>query len=56
MPAGPAPDSVLNRILLPRLADAKFGDEGYYRMRALLDPEIAAALESLPKAGELAKR
>ena len=56
VPAGPGADSVLNRILLPRLADAKFGDEGYYRMRALLDPEIAAALESLPKAGELAKR
>ena len=53
VPTGAAADSLLNRILLPRLADVKSGDEGYYHMRALLDPEIAAALESLPKAAEL---
>ena len=56
VPEGAAADSILNRILLPRLADAKWGDEGYYHVRALLDPEIAAALESLPKASELAAR
>lgn len=56
VPAGTAADSLLNRLLLPRLADAKWGDEGYYRMRALLDPEVAAALESLPRATNLTQR
>ena len=56
VPAGTAADSLLNRLLLPRLADAKWGDEGYYHMRALLDPEVAAALESLPRATNLTQR
>ena len=53
IPAGDDADTLLNRILLPRIADAKWGDAGFYRTRAMLDPEVRAALEALPKAKEL---
>jgi carboxyl-terminal processing protease len=56
VPAGEDADRVLNRILLPRIADAKWGDGGFYRARAMLDPEVKIALESLGKAGELGRR
>ena len=52
--AGVDADKLLNRILLPRIADAKGGDAGVYRMRALLDSEVSAALDALPKATQLA--
>jgi carboxyl-terminal processing protease len=54
IPAGAEADKLLNRILLPRIADAKWGDAGFYRMRALLDSEVSAALDALPKATQLA--
>jgi len=54
VPAGADADKLLNRILLPRIADAKWGDAGFYRMRALLDSEVSAALDALPKATQLA--
>jgi carboxyl-terminal processing protease len=54
VPAGADADKLLNRILLPRIADAKWGDAGFYRMRAVLDPEVSSALESLPQATALA--
>ncbi len=53
VPAGSDADGLLNRILLPRIADAKWGDEGFYRMRALLDGEVAAAVDAMPKAAAL---
>ena len=54
IPEGADADKLLNRILLPRIADAKWGDAGFYRMRALLDGDVASALDALPKASELA--
>jgi carboxyl-terminal processing protease len=54
IPAGADADKLLNRILLPRIADAKWGDAGFYRMRALLDSEVSSALDALPKAKQLA--
>lgn len=54
VPEGADADKLLNRILLPRIADAKWGDAGFYRMRAMLDGEVTAALDALPKASELA--
>lgn len=54
VPAGADADKLLNRILLPRIADAKWGDAGFYRMRALLDAEVSSALDALPKAAQLA--
>ena len=54
IPEGADADTLLNGILLPRIADAKWGDAGFYRMRALLDAEVTAALDALPKASELA--
>jgi carboxyl-terminal processing protease len=54
IPAGDDVDQRLNRMLLPRIADAKWGDAGFYRARAMFDPEVKAALESLPQATTLA--
>jgi carboxyl-terminal processing protease len=54
VPDGVDADKLLNRILLPRIADAKWGDAGFYRLRAVLDGEVAASLDALPKAAELA--
>jgi len=54
VPAGADADKLLNRILMPRLADAKWGDAGFYHMRAVLDPEVSSALDALPKATALA--
>jgi len=54
IPEGADADKLLNRILLPRIADAKWGDAGFYRMRALLDAEVTAALDALPAATQLA--
>ena len=53
IPTGDDADALLNRILLPRIADAKWGDAGFYRVRAMFDPEVRAALEALPMAKTL---
>jgi hypothetical protein len=53
IPEGDDADRLLNRILLPRIADAKWGDAGFYRARALFDPEVKAALDALPAASAL---
>jgi carboxyl-terminal processing protease len=44
VPTGEEADRVLTRTLLPLLADAKWGEAGYYRISAVLDPEVLAAL------------
>ena len=43
----------LSRNLLIALATAVGGDKGSYRMRALLDPEVDAAVQSLGRAAEI---
>jgi hypothetical protein len=53
IPEGAEADKLVNRILLPRIADTKWGDAGFYRMRALLDSEVSSALDALPGASIL---
>ena len=53
IPTGDDADALLNRILLPRIADVKWGDAGFYRVRAMFDPEVRAALDALPMAKTL---
>lgn len=43
IPEGADADMVLSRAILTRVADAKWGDAGYYRISAVLDPEVARA-------------
>ena len=53
IPAGADADSLLQRLLLPRIADAKWGDAGYYRILAVLDPEVGEARKAFTKAAAL---
>jgi carboxyl-terminal processing protease len=56
VPAGAEADSLLQADLLPRLAWAKWGAEGYYRIAAVLDGEVRRALETFGRAGLLTGR
>jgi carboxyl-terminal processing protease len=53
IPAGADADRFLMREIVLRVALAKFGEPGYYRVAASLDPEVAAAREAFGKAAEL---
>jgi len=48
VPAGAEVDARLTRELLPALAWTKWGDEGYYRMLAVLDPQVTQAVAAFP--------
>lgn len=50
IPPGAEVDASLERLLLLSLARVKFGDAGYYRMSALLDPEVAEAVGAFARA------
>jgi carboxyl-terminal processing protease len=50
VPVGPDADARLQRALVLRVAAAKWGDAGYYRVSAALDPEIRAALGAFDRA------
>ncbi len=53
VPAGAEVDALLARDLLPALAWTKWGDEGYYRMLAVLDPQVARAVGTFPTAARV---
>ena len=50
VPQGAETDRVLEHRLLLRLARTRWGAEGYYRLSALLDPEVAAARAAFAEA------
>lgn len=51
IPAGADADARLQRLLVPAVANAKWGDAGWYRAEALLDPEVGAAVKAFARAG-----
>jgi carboxyl-terminal processing protease len=53
IPPGPEADEWLQRALMLRLASAKWGDAGYYRVVAAIDPEIAAATRAFDRAARI---
>ncbi len=53
VPDGAEAEAALERQLLLQAAAAKWGSAGYYRIAALLDPEVAAARASFAEAGRL---
>jgi carboxyl-terminal processing protease len=53
VPAGADVDARLARELLPALAWTKWGDEGYYRMLAVLDPQVTQAVGAFPTAARV---
>ena len=50
VPPGAESDSLLNRVLVKRIAQVKFGDEGFYRLAALLDADVFLAAGSFESA------
>ena len=54
IPAGAEADSLLQRSLVLAVARVKWGDEGYYRVAAALDPEVAEAAREAGRAGSAA--
>jgi carboxyl-terminal processing protease len=53
VPDGAAADAALTRAALRRVADARWGDAGYYRIGAVVDPEVAAAAAAFDRAASL---
>jgi carboxyl-terminal processing protease len=51
VPAGADADRALQRLLVPAVAAAKWGEAGWYRADALLDPQIGAAVRAFDRAG-----
>lgn len=52
-PDGAENDTRLTRELLLELAGTKWGPAGYYRLAAVLDPQVREAVAQFPRAGEL---
>ncbi len=50
IPDGADADALLNRWLLPIVADAKWGDAGYYRVHALLDADVREGITAFSQA------
>ena len=55
VPDGADADGLLTRELVLSVAQARFGDAGYYRVAAALDPEVTAGREAFSRAAELLK-
>ncbi|HYH80068.1 MAG TPA: S41 family peptidase [Longimicrobium sp.] len=53
LPAGAEVDARLARELLPAVAWTKWGDEGYYRMLAVLDPQVTQAVGTFGRAAQI---
>lgn len=53
LPTGPEVDAQLQRVLTRALARAKFGDTGYYRVAALLDPTVRRAAQQFDRASAI---
>jgi carboxyl-terminal processing protease len=50
IPAGEETDRLLKQRIVLRVADAKWGTEGFYRVLAAVDPEIKAGVAAFDKA------
>lgn len=53
LPAGEDVDAELQRVLTRALARAKFGDSGYYRVAAILDPTVRRAAQQFDGASAI---
>jgi carboxyl-terminal processing protease len=53
IPAGEDVDTELQHVLTRALARAKFGDSGYYRVAALLDPTVRRAAQQFDRASAI---
>jgi carboxyl-terminal processing protease len=53
IPAGTEADAWLQRTLVSRVASAKWGEAGYYRVIAAVDPEITAASRAFDRAAAI---
>ncbi len=53
IPEGDEADRLLSRWLLLLIADAKWGDPGYYRILALLDHEVAEGVRAFAQAAAI---
>ena len=53
IPADAASDSLLQRSLLPVLARSKYGEAGYYRLSAALDPQVKSAVLAFDRASAI---
>ena len=53
IPTDAASDSLLQRSLLPVLARSKYGEAGYYRLSAALDPQVKSALLAFDRASAI---
>ena len=53
VPEGADADARLTAIALRRVADARWGDAGYYRLDAALDPDVARAVAAFDRAAAL---
>jgi len=51
--AGEAADRSLNRLIALSVAQGKWGEPGYYRLAAVLDPDVATASHAFDRATEL---
>ena len=50
IPEGADSDRLLQELLVPLVAESKWGSEGYYRMVAVLDPEVAQGVAAFAQA------
>jgi len=50
IPAGAPVDTRLERVVLPAIAWSKWGDTGYFRMLAVLDPQVQQAVATFATA------
>jgi hypothetical protein len=53
IPAGSDVDAQLQRVLVRAVARAKFGDQGYYRVAALVDPLVRQAAQQFDRASAI---
>ena len=53
IPAGSDVDAELQRVLVRAVARAKFGDQGYYRVAALVDPLVRQAAQQFDRASAI---
>jgi len=56
IPDGADADALLSRWLLPIVADAKWGDGGYYRIHALLDADVREGIAAFSQAAAILGR
>ncbi|MBV9774277.1 MAG: PDZ domain-containing protein, partial [Gemmatimonadetes bacterium] len=53
IPEGAEVDARLQRALVLGVAAVKWGEAGFYRVEAAMDPEVTAAVKEFPRAGTL---